>query len=60
MKKVFDTHGADSELNDRSGQEVEVIRELTENECDKSDVGDMYRVRFNDGYIIDVFEDELV
>ena len=60
MKKVFDTHGADNELNDRSGQEVEVIRELTENECDKSDVGDMYRVRFNDGYIIDVFEDELV
>lgn len=59
MRKIFDTHGNDSELNERSGQEVKVIRELTGEECDKTDVGNMYRIRFDDGYETDAFEDEL-
>ena len=60
MKKIFDTHGNDSELNVRSGQEVEVIRELADNECDKAEVGNMFHIRFEDGYETDAFEDELI
>lgn len=60
MRKIFDTHGADSELNERSGLEVEVIRELTDDECDKFEVGNMYRVKFDDGCEIDAFEDEII
>lgn len=61
MKRmIFDTHGADSELNSRSGSEVTVIRELTEDECDIADVGMMYRIRFADGLEMDAFEDELM
>ena len=52
MKKIFDAHGNDSE-------EVEVIRELTDDECDKAEVGKMFRIRFDDGYETDAFEDEL-
>ena len=59
MKVIFDTHGADSELNERSGQEVEIIRELTDDECDKAEVGNMYRIRFKDGYETSAFEDEV-
>lgn len=56
---IFDTHGADSKLNSRSGSEVVVIRELTEDECDIEDVGKMYHIRFADGFETDAFEDEL-
>ena len=59
MRVIFDTHGGDSELNYRSGEEVTVIRELSEKEVDINDVGRMFHVRFNDGYEIDAFEDEL-
>ena len=59
MRKIFDTHGNDSEFNNRSGQEVEVIRPLTSNECDIEEVGNMYHIRFDDGYETDAFEDEL-
>lgn len=60
MKKNFDTHGGDSKLNERSGQLVEVVRPLTEEEADLFDVGPMYRIRFPDGFETDAFEDELV
>ena len=60
MKAIFNTHGNDSELNCRSGQKVEIIRPLTETECDIAEVGNMYKVRFDDGTEIDVFEDELL
>lgn len=59
-RMVFDSHGADSELNSRSGYFVEVLRELTEAEADIADVGRMFHVRFLDGFETDVFEDELV
>lgn len=58
-KKLFDTHGGDTQLNDRSGQVVEVIRPLTGKEVDLADVGPMFKVRFEDGYETDAFEDEL-
>ena len=57
MKKIFNT--TDSELKKYNGTEVEVIRPLTEKECDIADVGNMYKVRFYDGYERDAFEDEL-
>ena len=57
MKKIFNT--TDSELKKYNGTEVEIIRPLTEKECDIADVGNMYKVRFFDGYERDAFEDEL-
>lgn len=47
------------ELVARSGKIVTILRELTENECDIADVGPMYKAQFMDGYVADVFEDEL-
>lgn len=58
-KYIFDSHGADSELNSRSGELVKIIRPLTKDEVDIDDVGPMFKVRFSDGFEADVFEDEL-
>ena len=57
MKKIFNT--TDSELKKYNGTEVEIIRALTEDEADIADVGNMYKVRFYDGYERDAFADEL-
>lgn len=59
MKKIFDTHGGDSKLNNRTGQTVEVIRPLTEQEADLAETGPMYHIRFPDGFETDAFADEL-
>ena len=56
-KYKFNT--TDSELKKYDGTEVEVIRPLSEDEADILDVGNMYKVRFIDGYERDAFEDEL-
>lgn len=57
-KYIFDTHGADSDLNERSGQQVEIIRQLTKDEVD-DEIGKMFKIRFSDGFEADAFEDEL-
>lgn len=57
--KKYKFNTMDSELRKYNGTEIEVIRPLTEDEADIFDVGNMYEVRFNDGYERDVFEDEL-
>ena len=49
-KKVYDSHNGDSKLNARTGQVVEVLRELTDREADIADVGRMFHVRFADGF----------
>lgn len=54
---MFNTN--DSKYEIYNGTEVEIIRPLTEKECDIADVGNMYKARFCDGYVSDVFEDEL-
>ena len=60
MKKaIFDTHGKDSRWNSRIGEICEIIRPLTESETDIFDVGNMYKIRFKDGIVMDAFEDEL-
>ena len=51
QKLVYDSHNGDSKMNCRTGQEVQIIRELTEKEADIEDVGRMFRVRFPDGYV---------
>ena len=56
-KAVFNT--TDLELMHYNGTVVEVIRPLTQDECDIDDVGKMYKVKFHDGYIRDAFQDEL-
>ena len=57
MKKIFLT--TQSDLLKYNGSDCEIVRELTDDECDKADVGRMYKVRFADGKEIDAFEDEL-
>ena len=54
---IFNT--IDTELLKYSGQMVTIIRPLTEYEADIFDVGNMYKIRFADGYERDAFEDEL-
>ena len=49
----------DSELEKYNGTEVKILRKLTDKECDIADVGVMYKVKFYDGYVRDVFADEL-
>ena len=60
FKAIFNSHGADSSLRDRDGDVVDVISLVDEKEYDKDDVGEMYRVRFEDGVEIDAFDDELL
>lgn len=57
-KRIFNSHGADSDLNERTGSSCEIIRKLTEKEADP-EVGSMYHIRFEDGFETDAFEDEL-
>lgn len=59
MKSVFDTHGADSRLNHRSGETVEIVRPLTEKEADLFETGPMFRIKFDDGEETDAFLDEI-
>lgn len=54
---IFNT--TESELAKYNGTEVEIIRSLTPEECDTEDVGNMYEIRFYDGYVRYAFEDEL-
>lgn len=56
-KYVFNT--IDTELEKYNGTKVHIVRALTSKECDIEDVGNMYKVQFEDGYERDVFEDEL-
>lgn len=56
-KYIFNT--TDTELTKYNGTEVEVIRPLIDKECDIADVGNMYKIKFEDGYVRDAFEDEL-
>lgn len=56
-KYTFTT--TDNKLSKYNGTDVEIIRPLTEAECDIKDVGNMYKIKFSDGYESDAFEDEL-
>ena len=58
-KAIYDSHGGDTTMNHYTGQEVEIIRPLTNREADLWDIGMMYCCRFKDGCVKDVFEDEL-
>ena len=56
----FNTHSADSELNYLSGSNITIIRPLKDiEECDIAEVGNMYKVKFDNGKELDVFEDEI-
>ncbi|MDD2269570.1 MAG: hypothetical protein PHY15_08545 [Eubacteriales bacterium] len=60
-KYTFDSHGSDPNYNVYSGETVEVIRALEDDEYDllNSDFGIMYKIKLSNGSIIDAFEDEL-
>lgn len=57
---IYDSHNADTELNSRSGSSFIIINKLTKDDCDIDEVGNMYHVRFKDGFETDVFEDEII
>lgn len=57
---VYYFYTTDSSLKRYNGTKVSVLRQLTTDECDTSDVGNMYKVRFEDGCERDAFEDELI
>ena len=51
---------SEPELQRRSGQSIQVIRNATEaDRCDIEEVGPMYLVSFPDGYTEVVFDDEI-
>lgn len=56
----YDSHDADTALNHRTGEEIEILRPVTADEADIEEVGPMFKVRFPDGFETDVFEDEIV
>ena len=55
---VFETHGLDTQLNDRSGLTVLIVRPITPPEID-DEAGPMYEVRLRDGTSWQAFQDEL-
>lgn len=57
--QAYTFNTVDTELLKYDGQMVTVMRPLTEDEADIFDVGNMYKIRFSDGYETDAFEDEL-
>ena len=59
MNRSYTFNTTQSDLLKFNGTEVYIIRPLTEAEADIADVGNMYKVRFVDGFVRDVFEDEL-
>lgn len=58
MKRKFTT--TQSDLLKFNGLEVDVLGPLSESEYDLEDVGPMFKARFPDGEIRDVFEDEII
>lgn len=56
-RAIFTT--TQSDLTYLNGNEVTVLRELEEAECDIDDVGYMYEVKFLGGTIKQAFADEL-
>lgn len=57
---VFNTHGQDSEYKKYDNKVGTIIRALKDREeADVSEVGNMYKLQFKNGTVIDVFEDEL-
>jgi hypothetical protein len=60
MYKCFESpESCDAELWCHTNQLVIIIRELSNKEIDRRDIGRMYRVKFSDGFEYDVFEEEL-
>jgi hypothetical protein len=55
-KKRFKT--TQSDLLKYNGHDFEILRELTDEEVDK-ELQPMFEVKFSDGFIIDVFVDEI-
>ena len=55
----FNTHGGDYELNHRSGEHITVIDVADPCGYDYEEIYWMYRVRFDDGFEVEAFEDEI-
>ena len=49
----------ESELSNRVGEDVDVLRILTDEDIDIDNLGPMYLIRFDDGVEIEAFQDEL-
>ncbi len=53
------TTSIEHDLLAHSRQRCEVVRPLTRDEADIDDVGQMYHIRFADGFEADAYDDEL-
>lgn len=63
IKAIFNYSGSEDmfpELFSRSGQEVTILRALTQEEADINDIGPMYKIQFKDGVVHEAFQDELI
>jgi hypothetical protein len=59
MDTMMIFRSTDTSYRDRSGTPVAIVRPLNDEEHDRDEVGDMFRVRFSDGAEADAFVDEL-
>lgn len=57
-KRLFTCSSIDPEIMKYEGEVCEIVRHLTGAEAD-AEVGPMYEVRFADGHMLHVFEDEI-
>lgn len=56
----FDTHKADKTLKQYDGMKCVVLRQLAEYEYDYADIGDIWRVKLENGMQIDALDEEVV
>lgn len=56
---IFDSHGADSVYSKYDGMSCVILHNVSEDEVDVDEVGNMYVVMLSNGMKIDAFEDEL-
>lgn len=58
--KYYEFQTTQSDLLRLNGNRCTIIRKLTDRECDIQEVGNMYKIKFDDGEKINCFEDELI
>ncbi|WP_244142329.1 hypothetical protein [Burkholderia vietnamiensis] len=59
QKVLFNSTHSNAARDSKINVEVEIVRRLTDQEADLSEVGPMFKIRFADGHIEDAFVDEL-
>lgn len=58
FEHVFGTDQQGGQMISHSGQQCEIVRQLSDAECDP-ECQPMYRIRFSDGFETDAFAEEI-